>query len=72
MAAGFREGFQCLDEIEIPGKSRDKEIVVVPPDLGASDKLQPIVDLVDGVLGDAIAARMEGSKPLALRNVPSS
>jgi hypothetical protein len=35
-----------VDEIKIARESRDKEIVVVTPNLGASDKLQPIIDLV--------------------------
>ena len=56
-----------VDEIEIARVSRDKEIVVVPPDLGASDKLQPIVDLVDGVLRDGIAARMDGSETIGIK-----
>jgi hypothetical protein len=51
-----------VDEVEIAGVSGHEEVVVVAPNLDASNGLQPFVDGVDGVLRDAIAVRMEGSK----------
>jgi hypothetical protein len=48
-----------VGKIEIARESRDEEVVVVAPNLGAPDEFQPVIDRVDAVLRDTIAGRIE-------------